>query len=453
MATVCLAYAGLANPAVHAGPAPVEKAAGGASVITVTPAQPVPGKKMTLTGSTGTKVKRKAVLQERVGGKWRKVATTKTTKRGDYTFTRTAPQAAVTVRVAAPKHIARANPAGGRGGQDANTYPKRVSPARTIKPTPGPETTPTPPPTPTVPPTPAPAPSGTLAIGPTPGDVVTTRFTGTFTPADPGAGVLFQRYGFLGWITVGTSEQAATGSATWDGAVQCGTRLYRALSTTAGGAEIATATVSYTGTTPGCTPPELSKSLTIKQGTVQPEKTGFFASFNPPQAGAKVWLEHLDLTDGTWKSLAGPATPDPTGGTAVFTLDAPCGNRQYRATMVTTEGWTYATDVVSYDNPSPACAAKLVVTYVKTGSNYSLTRTATFAPANHGALVHIEHFNDGHWWEYVPDAPAPQSTTGSATWTTAKSCNGFAGTYRAWSMNPGGIRVYTNEVAVTVPPC
>ncbi len=152
---------------------PRKKARAGGTPV-VQPTTAAPRQATTVTGKTPSKVKRPATLQVKTGGSWTSVAKTKTTTRGGYRFTTTAPATAGSVgwRVKAPKTVVRAN---GR----TTTYPAFTSATTTTK-----VISPTPTPTPTVTPTATPTvvPTATLTATPTVTPTSTPTVTPTSTP-------------------------------------------------------------------------------------------------------------------------------------------------------------------------------------------------------------------------------------------------------------------------------
>ena len=155
--------------------------AGGAPLVQPTTA--APRQATTVTGKTPAKVKRAATLQVKTGSSWTSIGRSKTTARGGYRFTTTAPatSGSISWRVKAPKTVMRAN---GR----AIKYPAFTSAPTTTKVTsPTPTTTPTvsPTPTPTVVPTATPTSTPTVTPTVTPPPDTTTPAVPTGLTATP----------------------------------------------------------------------------------------------------------------------------------------------------------------------------------------------------------------------------------------------------------------------------
>lgn len=71
--------------------------------ITPSPTQPIKGERFTVSGALKTKVVRPVVLEQKVGKKWKRIASGKTNKAGRFSLTSSTTAASVTVRVVAKR--------------------------------------------------------------------------------------------------------------------------------------------------------------------------------------------------------------------------------------------------------------------------------------------------------------------------------------------------------------
>lgn len=179
--------------------------------VAASPARPIAGERVRLTGRFGSSVARPVRLQYWTGSRWAVLAKKKTTSTGRFVFTPRAKAPSRRFRVHAPRF--RAN---GRVYRAAVSDPRRV---RTVAQT--------------ARLTFLPAPVGQARTDPSRSNL--TPGTATFRPIRKGRRVAFQRYANGAWRTIATSRQNGKGVATFQAQAATAFR-HRAVTRAANGA-------------------------------------------------------------------------------------------------------------------------------------------------------------------------------------------------------------------------
>lgn len=281
------------------------------------PVRPVSGAKFSVSGTLPTRVSRPIELQQKVGSGWSRIARTKTTARGTYSFSMSTTSALARLRVIAPKITIK-----------KKTYPRLISRTSTIRP---------------------------ASVSPSV-PIKKERFTLTDSLRKSGIRrVILQRKSGSHWVKVASAKTDRTGQFTLSSRVTRATTLrVVAPRTTINGKH--RAAVSLKPFRVSTTRQRASLALASSAATGQ--ALVFRARVAPIRAGRTVALQKL--VAGQWRTVA-TAVQSSTKAVTLATTPQAVGRSTYRAVAAATHGAARKATPATTITVSPGVAALSIV--------------------------------------------------------------------------------------------